>query len=108
MPATALARAEPGFFGRRWGRVKRHILAARRARRAARPAIDPGRAHGINKRAVGASVAAGQRRPALLIIQHRLSPLPDMVAIWPRSETRSTRRLLFHCLAGGAEKRRRR
>src|SRR5205085_11421950 len=67
---AALARPESGRLGRIGGRVERDVFAARLARGAARPAIDAGSAHRIEKASVLRRVMRDHGGPALFVVQH--------------------------------------
>src|ERR1700680_4835418 len=64
---AALARPKSGPFGVSAGVMETDILAKGKARRTGRPAIDPGRPHGIPKHPVRRAVAAYYRLPTLLV-----------------------------------------
>jgi hypothetical protein len=61
---ASLARAIPGGFGVCGGIEEFDVLPARRPRRARRAAEHTGGAYGVEKRAIGARVAAGNGVPA--------------------------------------------
>src|SRR5262249_28720276 len=91
-----LAGPEAGSLGRCGRLVKRDVLAARLARGAAWPAIDPGRPDRIEEPAVLRRIMGDHGRPALVCVQHRELRHQDMVTEWRSGENRSTRGLLFN------------
>src|SRR5690606_19230698 len=67
---TAPAGAEAGSFGAGAIGVEANVLAPRAPRRAARPAIDTGAAHGEDEVPVLAGVACTERLPAAIRVEH--------------------------------------
>src|SRR6267142_6726226 len=65
---AALAGTEPGRFRFFAARMEADVFAPRKARRAGRPAIDAGRAHGIIKDPLRAPVASRHGGPAFLVV----------------------------------------
>ena len=73
-----LAGAEAGGGGRGGSREEVHVLPSRRLRRAARTAVDPGRAHGGDEPAVEPHVpAADSSVAAVEVLVHAFS-MPDL------------------------------
>ena len=78
--AAALARAEPGRLRSRGGAVEADVLALRRPRGAARPAVDPGRGDGAVDPAVEARVGRLDGLPEPVGIDDHRSTLPRRTA----------------------------
>jgi hypothetical protein len=66
---AAFAWPKSGTLGLGTGRMEHHVLSPRQARRARGPAIDAGRPHGVDKRAVGGTITPLHSSPAAVGIE---------------------------------------